>query len=54
MSEQLEFLQITEEASDEYEQMDIDISVAPAPANENIQVVMLKNIVLNPGWFDSN
>ena len=32
------------------------MSVAPALAaiNENVQAVMLKNIVLDPGWFDSD
>ena len=49
-------MQITEEASNDYKQIDIEISVAPAPAafNENIQVVMPKNIVPDPGWFDSD
>jgi len=30
--------------------------VAPAPAaiNENIQAVMPKNMVLDPGWFDGD
>jgi len=38
LSEQLGSLQITEEASDNYEQLDTEMSVAPAPAviNENI------------------
>jgi len=28
---------------------------APAPAtNENIQAVMLKSIVLDPGWFNGD
>ena len=32
------------------------MSVAPAPAaiNKNIQVVMPKNMVLDPEWFDRN
>jgi len=36
--------------------LDTEISVAPAPAaiNKNIQVVMPKNIVLDPGWFDGD
>jgi len=43
LSEQLGFLQITEEASSEYEQTDTEMSAAPAPVtNENIQAVMLK------------
>jgi len=31
------------------------MSVAPVPTaiNENIQTVMPKNMVLDPGWFDS-
>ena len=44
MSEQLGFLQITEKASSEYEQIDTEMSAkpapAPAPANENVQAVM--------------
>jgi len=44
LSEQLGFLQITEEASSEYEQIDTEMSAkpapAPAPANENVQAVM--------------
>ena len=45
-----------EEASDDYKQSDTEMSVAPAPAaiNENIQVVMLKNIILDLEWFDSD
>ena len=56
LSKQLGSLQITEEASNDYKQINIEISVAPAPAafNENIQVVMPKNIVPDPGWFDSD
>jgi len=48
---QLGSLQITEEASNDYKQMDTEMSVAPAPAafNENIQIVMLKNMVPDPG-----
>jgi len=38
--------------------MDTEISSAPAPAaiatSENIQAGVLKNIVLDPGWFDGN
>ena len=38
--------------------MDIEISVASAPAlaaiSKNVQVEMSKNIVLDPGWFDSD
>jgi len=52
----LGFLQITEEASNKYKQTDTEILEAPAQAinNKNIQAVMLKNIVLDPGWFDSD
>jgi len=54
--EQLESLQITEEASSNYKQMDTEMSVAPAPAaiSKNIQVGMPKNMVLDLGWFDSD
>jgi len=36
--------------------MDTEMSVAPAPAaiSENVQAGILKNIVLDPGWFDSD
>jgi len=53
LSERLGSLQITEEASIEYKQMDTEISSAPAPAavgiSKNVQVRMLKNMVLDPG-----
>jgi len=29
-----------------------EISVAPAPTNENVQVIVLKNMVLDPEWFN--
>ena len=58
LSEWLESLQITEEASSEYEWMDIEMLSAPAPAaveiSENVQAEMLKNMVPDPGWFDSD
>ena len=52
-------MQIIEEASDEYKQTTMkDISVAPAPEtvanNRNVQAVLLKNMVLDPGWFDGD
>ena len=52
-------MQITEEASDEYEQTTTeDMSVAPAPAaianSENVQAGLPKNMVLDPGWFDGD
>ena len=48
-----------EEVSNEYKQTTTEeISVAPAPVavanSENIQTGMPKNMVLDPGWFDSN
>ena len=56
LSERLGSLQITEEASSE--RMDTEeMLTAPAPAvtvNENRQVGMLKNMVLDPGWFDGD
>jgi len=44
-------LQITEEASNDYEQTDTEMSVALAPVkiSKNVQVGMLKNIVPDPG-----
>ena len=51
--EQLESLQITEEASNEYEQITTEeMLTAPAPAvtvNENRQAGMPKNMVPDPG-----
>jgi len=49
-------LKITEEASSNYKQIDIEISVAPVPVaiSKNIQTGILKNMVLDPGWFDGN
>ena len=54
LSERLGSLQITEEASDEYEQTSTeDMSVAPAPAaatvSKNVQAGLPKNIVPDPG-----
>ena len=58
LSERLGSLQITEEASSKYKQMNTEMSAAPAPAavgiSKNIQVGMPKNMVLDPGWFDSD
>ena len=59
LSEQLGFLQINKEAStDEYEPMDTEMSVAPAPTaaavSKNVQAGLLKNMVLDPGWFDGD
>jgi len=52
-------LQITEEASDDYEQTTTEeMSVAPAPAavanSKNVQAGLLKNMVPDPGWFDGD
>ena len=52
--ERLGSLQIMEEASDDYEWLDTEMSVAPVAINENIQVVMPKNMVLDPEWFDGD
>jgi len=56
LSEQLGSLQITEEASSNYEKTDTEMSTAPAPAvnNENVQAGVPKNMVLDPEWFDSD
>jgi len=58
LSEQLEFLQIMEEASSKYKQTTTEeMLTAPPPVvaiNENIQAGMSKNIVLDLGWFDSD
>jgi len=58
LSEQLGFLQITEEASTEYKQTDIEMLSAPVPAavaiSENIQAGMPKNMVPDLEWFDSD
>ena len=56
LSEQLGFLKITEEALSNYKQMNTEMSVVPALAaiSKNIQTEMLKNMVLDPGWFDGN
>ena len=56
--ERLRFLQITEEALNEYEQTDTKMSTAPAPAaitiSKNVQARMPKNIVPDLGWFDGD
>ena len=57
LSERLGSLQINKEAStDEYELTDTEMSVAPVAAavSENIQAGLLKNMVLDPGWFDGD
>ena len=51
-------LQITEEASSNHERMDIEmltaLALAPTTSNKNVQAEMLKNMVLDPGWFDGD
>jgi len=52
-------LQINEEVStDKYKPMDTEMSVAPAPVaaavSENVQAGLLKNMVLDPGWFNGD
>jgi len=59
LSERLGSLQITEEASDDYEQTTTEeMSVAPAPAavatSKNVQAGLPKNMVPDPGWFDGD
>ena len=58
LSERLGSLQIIEEASSKYEQMDIEMSSAPALAavgvSENVQAGLLRNMVLDPRWFDGD
>ena len=54
--ERLGSLQIIEEISNDYKQMNTEMLEVPAPAaiSKNIQVGMLQNIILDPGWFDSD
>ena len=56
--EQLGSLQIIEEASSDYEQMNTEMLAVPVPASaaisENVQAGMPKNMVLDPGWFDGD
>jgi len=51
-------LQIAYKASTDDEQTDTKMLVAPAPmavtSQENVQAGLLKNMVLDPGWFDSD
>jgi len=59
LSERLGSLQITEEASDDYEQTTTEeMSVAPVPAavanSKNVQAGLPKNMVPDPGWFDGD
>jgi len=59
LSERLGSLQITEEASDDYEQTTTEeMLVAPVPAavanSKNVQAGLPKNMVPDPGWFDGD
>ena len=59
LSEQLGSLQIMEEASSKYKQTttkEMSVVLAPAAAgvSENIQAGLLKNMVLDPGWFNGD
>ena len=58
LSEWLESLQITEEASSKDEWTDTEISSVPAlvaiGVSENVQAGIPKNMVPDPGWFDSD
>jgi len=51
LSEQLGSLQIIEKALNEYKQTDIEILAASA-TNKNIQAIMPKSMVPDPGWFN--
>ena len=51
--EGLGLLKITNKASEETNKWsDKEISVAPVPTNENIQVIVSKSTVPDPGWFN--
>ena len=57
LSEQLGSLQITEEASDKYEQTtteDMLVALAAAAASKNVQAGLPKNMVPDLGWFDGD
>ena len=54
MSERLRSLKITEEASSKDEQIEIMISTAPVATNKNVQAGILKEMVLDPEWFDGD
>ena len=55
MSERLESLQINKEVSTSDEQTDTEMSVAPVTMKqENGQAGLPKNMVPDPGWFDSD
>ena len=55
--ERLRSLQIMNEASEEYKQLDIEMLTAPVPApmtNMKKQAIIPKSIVLDPRQFDRN
>ena len=54
LSEWLRSLWIENEASEEYKQTDTEMSEVSAPVivNDNTQAIMLKSMVLSPGWFN--
>ena len=55
LSERLGSLQINEEASTNYEQMDTEMSTAPAATPAvNKSAGMPKSMVLDPEWFDGD
>ena len=55
ISERLKLLKITNKALEETNKWsDKEMSAAPAPTNENIQVAVLKSIVLDLGWFNGD
>ena len=60
LSEQLGSLQINEEAStSKYKQTDTEMSgvqlaTAAAAVSENVQAGLLKNMILDPGWFNGD
>jgi len=47
-------LQIENKVSEEYKQINTEMSEVSAPVtvNDNTQAIMLKSMVLNPGWFN--
>jgi len=51
LSEQLGSLQITYKASTDDKQTDTEMAVT---SQENVQAGLLKNMVPDPEWFDSN
>jgi len=55
ISEGLQLLKIINKASEETNKwLDKEMSATPAPTNENIQVIVPKSTVLDPGWFNGD